>query len=200
MFSFVFLFYFTFHIIFLLFQIAWLLNIRGSDVKYNPVSVSYVVVTLEETHLFINPNKVSNPLLTAHLSKGGVTVHPYGEVENYLKSLVMQKQVVLVDPAQVNWRLFQAVDGFSIETISPIALKKSVKNSAELAGVRQAHIRDGAALTAFLCWLEDAVKNRGFAMTEYDAVVKLEEFRQKAAHHCGPSFDTIAGFASNGYA
>jgi Xaa-Pro aminopeptidase len=162
-------------------------------------------VTLEGAHLFVDPKKIADPSVMEHLMSRGIILHSYESAEEFIgQQAVLGK--VLVDPTQLNWQLYQAIerngsghkDGATVEMASPITLMKSLKNSAELAGVRACHVRDGAALTAFLCWLETAVKTEGSHVTEYDVAVKIEEFRKKAGKHLGPSFDTIAGFAGNG--
>lgn len=170
------------------------------------MTLSYVVVTLLGAHLFIDTKKLTDPAVMEHLKNGDVTLHPYEEAEDFIGQMAKVGKV-LVDPAQLNWQLYQAVEknglglfkgGPTVEMASPITIQKSVKNSAELAGVRACHVRDGAALTAFLFWLEGAVKAEGSHVTEYDVAVTIEGFRKRAGKHLGPSFDTIAGFGSNG--
>ena len=184
-------------------QIAWLFNIRGSDISYNPVTLSYAVVTLEGVHLFIDSVKIINPSVMAHLAAGLVTVHGYGEVEEFLRMEAKDGKVV-IDPAQLNWQLCQAIESSNqsgnsiIRLPSPITIMKAVKNDSELNGIRNCHVRDGAALTAFLYWLEKTVKDGENKITEYDVAVKIEEYRAKSGMHVGPSFDTIAGFGANG--
>jgi Xaa-Pro aminopeptidase len=181
-------------------QIAWLLNIRGSDVDYNPVVTSYVVVTLEKAHFFVDERKLGGgdhaSSLLEHFATD-VVLHPYEEVERFLMFVTTQGKV-LADPMQLNWRLYKALGASVVDKTSLLTLPKSIKNAVELKGIRECHIRDGAALTAFLCWLENAVAVNPGTLTEYDVTVKIEEFRRKAALHAYPSFPTIAGYASNG--
>ena len=179
-------------------EVAWLFNIRGSDVQYNPVVIAYAVVTLDNTFLFVDSAKLSENV-REHLSSG-VEVRPYEMVESFLTSLAESSDdiKVLVDTSQLNWKLSRALGKAAINVTSPISLSKSTKNENELNGIRQAHIRDGAALTAFLHWLEVNVKAAPGAISETDAMAKLEEFRRKCKHHVGPSFATIAGYAANG--
>jgi Xaa-Pro aminopeptidase len=179
-------------------EIAWLLNIRGSDVDFNPVVISYVVVTLDSVHFFVDPEKVRS--IMGHLTDGRVTVHRYEEVEDFLGSLQSTDSDVLVDPVQLNWRLYMAVTN-TVDVISPITLMKAVKNESELDGIRACHVRDGAALTAFLHWLENTIRGDGNGkLSEYDVAEKLEEFRKRGSpkEHVSPSFSTIAGFGPNG--
>ena len=170
------------------------------------MTLAYIVVTLDSAHLFIDSNKLTEPHVLEHLSSGGIVLHPYGSIEKFISQQAHLGKV-LVDPTQLNWQLYQAIqnsndngnhDSTMVEVASPITMLKSVKNSAELAGIRASHVRDGAALTAFLCWLEAAVKTEGSHVTEFDVATTIETFRKKAGKHVGPSFDTIAGFAANG--
>jgi len=178
-------------------EIVWLFNIRGADVSYNPVVMAYAVVTLTEAHLFVDETKISEAV-RQHLGPD-VVLHPYDAIEEFLRTTAATPgSIVGVDPLQLNWRLCRAV-GTSIHRMtSPLTLAKAIKNDRELDGIRSAHIRDGAALTAFLHWLETTVKAAPLSITEYDVAVKIEEFRKKAGQHVSPSFDTIAGYGSNG--
>lgn len=163
--------------------------------------MAYAVITLDEAYLFIDSSKVMDPLVVAHLSSGGIMCKRYDDIEIFLNKQ-STKGKVMIDPVQLNWRLYLAIKGSGkgenmIEHVSPLTLQKSVKNQAELDGMRASHVRDGAALTAFLCWLENAVSSDAM-ITEYDVAVKIEEFRGRAKMHVGPSFDTIAGYTKNG--
>lgn len=177
-------------------EIAWLFNVRGSDVEYNPVVTAYGVVTLDHgTHLFIDPAKVEG----RGSSLDGVIVHAYEEIGDYLKHLASLGLSVQLDPAQLNWGLSSiAAAGKTVEQVSPIQLMKSIKNEVELNGIRQAHIRDGAALTAFLGWLDSSVRAGAEAVTECSLAEVLETYRGKMVHHVSPSFATIAGYGPNG--
>lgn len=184
-------------------EIAWLLNIRGADVEYNPVTIAYVVVTNTITHLFVDQQKVGNEIKN-HFADT-IKTHSYEEVEMFLKEIATTGKVI-VDPDQLNWRLYSAVGTSVLEMTSPITLPKSIKNQAELNGIRNSHIRDGEALTAFLHWLEETVKNTttsttgssSAVITEFELSEKLEEFRGKDPLHVSPSFSTIAGYGPNG--
>lgn len=177
-------------------EIAWLLNIRGSDIDFNPVVISYVIVTVDKVYWFVNPSKVT-PEVRAHLGES-VEVLDYEKVEEYLIN-ASKTGKIWIDAARTNYRLYQAVgENGILEKTSPITLSKSLKTDEELRGFVNAHIRDGAALTAFIHWLETTVKGSPNSITEYAAAQKLEEFRGKMDLHVGPSFTTIAGFGSNG--
>jgi Xaa-Pro aminopeptidase len=177
-------------------EIAWVLNVRGADVEYNPVVISYLVITLEGAVWFVDEVKVTDEA-REHLTDK-VAIKAYNEVENFLKTLVQAGTKVWVDSMKTNWRLCEAVGSQKLEKMSPVTLPKSIKNSAELDGFRASHIRDGAALTAFIHWLEMTTKANPDGLTEFDASEKLEEFRSRMDLHVGPSFPTIAGFGPNG--
>jgi len=177
-------------------EIAWLFNIRGSDIAFNPVVISYALVTGDKTTLFVSPGKVTEEVV-AHLS--GVEILPYEEVETALRQLASEGKRILADVSQINWRLHAAIgEAAAVAGNSPITLAKSIKNETELEGIRQSHIRDGVALTAFFNWLEDAVRKEPGKWTEYTIAEQLELFRGKMHGHCGPSFATIAGYGPNG--
>lgn len=178
-------------------EIAWLLNIRGGDVECNPVTVAYAVVTMENTHLFIDSTKLDEKA-RAHLQ--GVEVAAYDQVEAFLENLKISGVTIAMDPAQANWRVHKAAGGQEsvVSLVSPLALAKSIKNEHELKGVRDCHIRDGVALTAFLCWLEQKVKAEPGTFTEYDVATEIEKFRGKMTGHVSPSFATVAGYGTNG--
>lgn len=140
-----------------------------------------------------------------------VTISEYNEIEPFVISQAVTGKIV-VDPAQVNYRLYQAIQKANpknlIERSSLIALPKSLKNDSELNGIRQSHIRDGVALTSFLAWLTismAAESEKGvnplpddWRFTELSISEKLEEFRKKMDFHVSPSFNTIAGYGANG--
>ena len=147
-------------------EIAWLFNVRGSDISFNPVTIAYAVITRDQAILFIDSVKIT-PEISAHLG-AEVIIRPYEDIVNFVKQVVSVGPL-LMDPSRVNWGVYLAAeegDGSGngsgvkvIDSVSPIALNKSRKNEAELAGIRACHIRDGVALTAFLHWLEVTVKN-----------------------------------------
>lgn len=178
----------------LLDDIAWLLNIRGNDVEYNPVALCYALVTLNETYLFIDLNKVTDEV-RAHFGPK-VVILPYENVRDFLVQFATTGRVIM-DITQVNWSLYTSVGDAVMERSSPIVMMKSLKNAVELEGFRQCHIRDGAALTAFFHWLEKYVKSGG-VITEHQVTERIEEFRCKMKYHKGPSFGTIAGYGANG--
>jgi Xaa-Pro aminopeptidase len=177
-------------------EVAWLFNIRGSDVEFNPVVTAYGVVTMNEgLHLFIDAGKVASAPPGA---LDGITVHAYEDIESFLKSLSSRGLKTMADPAQLNWRLYRAIEGAVVNAPSPISLPKSLKNAVELQGIRKAHVRDGVALTAFIAWLHKTIRSGARELTEFDVAEIIETYRGKMDLHVSPSFATIAGYGKNG--
>lgn len=179
----------------LLDEIAWTLNLRGSDVHCNPVFVAYLYIGKEETILFTDAAKV--PQETAdYLSSIGVSVAPYTEAVAALRQL--QGVKLLLDLPKTNAAIYEAAQqGCTIiESASPICLMKSVKNEVEQAGFREAMIRDGVAMVKFLRWLKPAVERGG--QTELTIDEKLCALRAEQTDYRGISFDTIAGYGAHG--
>ena len=180
-------------------EIAWLLNIRGNDVEYNPVVISYLVLEKEKCTLFVLPEKVTREV-TAYLNANGVEIKGYEEVFSYLKYL---GGTILFDGAKVNEALYEAINPTAkkVNSKSPILVAKSHKNDIELAGVRRAMEQDAVALTRFFRWLEsDATRAHMAAgrVSEWDLMVKLREFRMMGKRFIEESFGTIAGYRGNG--
>jgi len=195
-------------------EVAWLLNIRGADVDYNPVVTSYVVVLDSgAAHWFVSPRDRVSVEVESHLQSNGikpVTVHSYGDIEAFLASLAASfsenGRRIALDCNQLNWRLYRCVEAAGTEIVcdiqSPVNTMKSIKNETELRGFKECHIRDGAALTAFFSWLEglmSSLKLSGGEMpTEYEVACKLNTFRSKVNNYVSPSFDTISSYGANG--
>ena len=199
-------------------ETAWLFNIRGADVECNPVTIAYSVITIDGAHLFCDKRKLGKDVLT-HLGvsdddrisngkrKRGaqssscetVNVHPYEDVQGFLENIVSRGQRVAIDRKQLNYTLYLSAGGSNaLHVTSPLTMAKSVKNKTELDGIRAAHVRDGVALTAFLHWLDNAVRASPGSITECDAAERLETFRGAMSGHKYPSFPTIAGYGPNG--
>ena len=206
-------------------EIAWLLNIRGNDVEYNPVVISYVVLEADKCTLFVNPGKIDS---AAQNYLDFNNVQPYEAVFDYIRGL---QGTVFYDGAKVNEALYEAIKkphprvlrtatGSPIEQSSspsqgeekganakniqsPILVDKAKKNAVELEGERRAMRLDGAALTRFFKWLEETLDKRQKTkdespLTEWDLMEKLHEFRAMGEGFVEESFGTIAGYQGNG--
>ncbi|MDR0824237.1 MAG: aminopeptidase P family protein [Prevotella sp.] len=174
--------------------IAWIFNIRGNDVKCNPVAVSYAYISREETVLFINHKKLTAEI-SDYLKAEGVIIAEYDKVFDYTSKL---KSSICLDANKITFRLYNTIpsDCRIIDMPSPADLMKSIKNEAESQGFRNAMERDGVALVRFLMWLEKAVPTG--EVTEIMIPGKLIEYRSQQQNFVGESFDTISGYGPNG--
>lgn len=184
----------------LLDEVAWLFNLRGNDIPYNPVFFSYAIVTPDEAILYVDKTKLSDACQT-YLADNSVTVKPYsaifsdakqlGEIAAQGKTAAEAKKFLL--SSRTSWALVLALGGedYVEEVRSPIGDAKAVKNETELEGMRQCHIRDGVALIKYLAWLEHQLTT-GVKLDEVVAADKLEALRSVQEHYVGLSFPTIS--------
>ena len=177
-------------------DIAWLFNIRGNDVNYNPVVIAYALVESDKATLFIAPEKLT-PETSLYLQNEGVSIANYDEINATLSKIPISKSV-LVDGAKLNQALFESIPfQCTIRNgMSPIFKLKSIKNEVEMAGVRCAMQKDGVALTRFFIWLENNLASGD--LTEISISNRLREFRSEQENFVGESFGTIAGYAAHG--
>lgn len=186
-------------------DIAWTLNLRGTDVHCNPVFVSYLLISSQTVTLYINKVKLPADVL-AYLKAEGVKVEDYEQVENGLKAYFEYN--ILLDPDEVNYRLYEVVrskgqqNGSAkteiVETESPVKRMKTVKNATEIAGFRSAMLKDGIAMVKFLYWLSGYIgKPEISELTEIAIDEKLTSLRAEQPLYRDISFDTIAGYGSH---
>ena len=182
----------TTHILASLDDIAWLFNIRGRDIKSNPVVLSYAVITIDRVYLFIDKNKLDEDII-AELSKENVQIKEYEEVYEFIKN-IGEDEVVLIDTSKVNYAIYNNIPSNvrKIEERNPSILFKSIKNEIELKNIRNSHIKDGVAFTKFMYWLKNNIGK--IEITEISATQKLEEFRREQDKFIEPSFSTIAAY------
>lgn len=182
----------TTHILASLDDIAWLFNIRGRDVKSNPVVLSYAVITIDSVYLFIDKNKIGEDI-KVELSKENVQIKGYEEVYEFIKN-IDENEVVLIDTSKVNYAIYNNIPSNvqKIEERNPSILFKSIKNEIELKNIRNSHIKDGVAFTKFMYWLKNNIGK--IEITEISATQKLEEFRREQDKFIEPSFSTIAAY------
>jgi len=177
-------------------DIAWLFNIRGNDVSYNPVVIAYALVDAEKAILFIDDKKTTAES-KQYLHSEGIESTSYLDIYKAIENIPKSK-AVLVDGAKMNQSLFETIPkGCAIRnTMSPVFKLKSIKNDVEIAGVRRAMIKDGVALTHFFMWLEKSIS--GDELSEVSISEKLHAFRAEQEHFAGESFGTIAGYGAHG--
>ncbi|MBO4719432.1 MAG: aminopeptidase P family protein [Prevotella sp.] len=173
-------------------DIAWTLNLRGSDVHCNPVFVSYLLISSQDATLYINKVKLS-PEVLAYLKAEGVGVAPYEDVRKGLKDYFEYN--ILLDPDEVNYTLFKSVTREIVKAESPVKRMKTVKNEREIAGFKSAMLRDGIAMTQFLYWLSHQQPE---TLTEISVSDKLTALRAEQPLYRDISFDTIAGYQAHG--
>lgn len=174
-------------------EIAWLLNLRGSDVDYTPVVIAFAYVSEDERVLFIDSEKVTSEVKN-HLKKYGVKIKDYDDIEKFLGK-ISSTATVMVDPNRVSDALGQAMICNKTYMASPVIALKGVKNESQIAGFRQAMLYDGAAMVRMMMWLEQNVAN---GITEMDVDRRLQQERAAYASNRGDSFHMIAGYKDHG--
>lgn len=175
-------------------DIAWTLNLRGTDVHCVPVFVSYLLIASDKVSLFVDEAKVSSEI-RAYLESNGVSIYKYNKVEEGLKAY--SEYNILLDGNETSYYLWKAVRCQEIvQASSPIPAMKAVKNEAEIAGYRSAMLKDGVAMVKFLKWLLPAVEAGG--ETEISIDKKLTALRAEQKLFRDISFDTIAGYQAHG--
>lgn len=184
-------------------QIAWLLNVRGEDIEYNPYVISYLYVSQSEAVWFAKKDDdISDPDTDdsfQELESDGISIQPYQYAEGILEDMLRtEDQKVFVEPSSMNYSLYKVIedsvgeDGIKTGT-SPVTLWKSVKNDIEIAGMKEAFHEDGLAMEKFLFWLDTEVSS-GKQVTEWEASVKLTSFRAAIPGYRGDSFSNISAY------
>ena len=178
-------------------EVAWTFNIRGTDVAYNPVVISYAFVSEKESVLFVNPKKIPAEI-AEHLKKEGVTLADYGMLATFLSRLP-ERTRVFIDSKRTNVAIYNALPKSSIliEGISPANHLKSIKNETEIKGFRNAVLKDGIAMTKFYFWLEKMLK-AGEKVTELSAAAKLTALRSEQPQYVMDSFASISSCGPHG--
>ena len=172
-------------------DIAWTLNLRGTDVHCNPVFVSYLLISSKDVTLYINKVKLT-PEVSAYLQAEGIRVDDYENVTRGLKDYFEYN--ILLDPDEVNYALYKTVNREIVEEESPVKRMKTVKNATEIAGFRSAMLKDGIAMVKFLKWLDEANVAHE---TEMSIDRKLTSLRAEQPLYRDISFDTIAGYGAH---
>jgi len=184
------------HFISTLDDIAWLFNLRGADVSYNPVFISHALISSEQATLFVDSSKL-DATLRAELAADGIELADYQLTKNALSQLSASDRI-LIDPRRITLGLRQAIatDTTVISAINPSTMLKSRKTAAEAAQVRSTMEQDGAALCEFFAWFENSVNRE--AITELTIDEQITAARARRPGFVSPSFATIAGFNANG--
>ena len=191
-------------------DIAWLLNIRGSDISYNPVGIAFVAVTMTETIICTNIEQCLGQDIQEHFKKERIMVRPYETFNDMIielsNSIATAKPKIWLDRTSCNSAVYATAKAHGKivdnKIMFPIALRKAIKNPVEINGMKESHIRDGAAIVRYLSWLEEQMKdgNDGAEgiLDEVAVADKLENLRSEIQHYKGLSFETISSSGPNG--
>ncbi|MBQ2987202.1 MAG: aminopeptidase P family protein [Tyzzerella sp.] len=185
----------TTHLLITLDDIAWLLNMRGSDIAYTPVVLCYAIVKLDCVHLFINAEKLSSEIKD-NFKEHNILLHPYNDVYTFTQNL-SPDEVVLFDPARLNYALYNIIPNSvkRVAGLNPCILMKAVKNDVEVENIKKAHVKDAVAHTKFMYWLKNTIGKE--SITELSASDKLYSLRKEQENFLWPSFDPISAFGPN---
>ncbi|KAF8324475.1 peptidase M24, structural domain-containing protein [Cantharellus anzutake] len=175
--------------------IAWLLNIRGHDIEFNPVVMSYLFITTKQSFLFVDKAKLSSEV-QAYLKEQGVSVREYADVWSFLRRAEWGDGKVLIDPKTPYAVSLMLTSARYKITPSFVEERKAIKNKTELQGMRNAYIRDGAAMVRWFAWLDEQIKG-GAKLTEWEAAEELTKFRQESANYWGLAYENISASGPN---
>ena len=184
------------HVVSTIDDICWTLNIRGNDIDFFPLVLSYGIITMDSFELYIDERKLDDKL-KAKLAKDGVNLHPYNDIYEDVKKFGSDV-VAMIDPGKLNYALFNNIPE-NIKTVkkrNPAILMKAVKNPVEIENIRKAQIKDSVAHVRFMKWLKENVGK--MKITEMSASDKLDEFRAEMGNFIRPSFEPISSFGEHG--
>lgn len=180
------------HIVSTLDDTCWTLNIRGNDIEFFPLILSYAIIRMDRFDLYIDERKLDKAL-QEKLAKDGVVLHPYNAIYEDVKKL-SDKDIVMIDPSKLNYALFNNIPK-SVKTVekrNPAILMKAIKNPVEIENIRKAQIKDSVAHLRFMKWLKENIGK--IKITEMSAAAKLDEFRAEMGNFIRPSFEPISSF------
>ncbi len=183
------------HVLTTLDDICWTLNMRGNDIEFFPLVLSYGIITMSQMHLYINEAKLSEEM-KAQFAKDNILLHPYNDIYEDVK-MIEEEESVLIDPARLNYALYSNIpDGVKkIEQRNPEVLFKAVKNPVEIENIRKAQLKDSVAHVRFMKWLKENVGK--IRITEMSASEKLDEFRMEMGNFIRPSFEPISSYGEH---
>ena len=183
------------HVLTTLDDICWTLNIRGNDIEFFPLVLSYAIITKDSVELYIDENKLDNNLKES-LAKDGVVIHPYNDIYEDAKH-IGENEVVLLDPAKVNYAIYNNIPAqvSKVEQRNPEILFKAIKNEVEIENIKKAQLKDSVAHVRFMKWLKENVGKT--TITEISASEKLDQFREEMGNFIRPSFEPISSFGEH---
>lgn len=180
----------TVHAIASLDDVCWLLNVRGDDIDFFPLLLSYAVVKMDSVELYIDAKKLNDEILCA-FAKNNVNLHPYNDIYEDIKTLSTD-DTIMIDPMKMNYALYKNIPCKIVEHANPTILFKAMKNPVELENIRQAHIKDGVAITKFMHWVKTRYDKE--TTTELSSADKLTGFRAEQEGYIRDSFEPLCAF------
>lgn len=185
----------TVHVLTTLDDICWTLNIRGNDIEFFPLILSYAVITMDQMHLYIDESKLDEEI-KASFAKDGIVLHPYNDIYEDIKAYGAE-ETFLIDPIRLNYALYSNIckDAKKVEAQNPEEVFKGIKNKVEIENIRKAQIKDSVAHVRFMKWLKEHVGKE--TITEMSASDKLDEFRAEMGNFIRPSFEPISSYGEH---
>lgn len=185
----------TVHVLTTLDDICWTLNIRGNDIEFFPLVLSYAVITMDQMHLYIDESKLDEEI-KASFAKDGIVLHPYNDIYEDIKAYGAE-ETFLIDPIRLNYALYSNIckDAKKVEAQNPEEVFKGIKNKVEIENIRKAQIKDSVAHVRFMKWLKENVGKE--TITEMSASDKLDEFRAEMGNFIRPSFEPISSYGEH---
>ena len=181
------------HIIASLDDTCWLLNVRGDDIEFFPLLLSYSIVTMDSVELYVDERKINDQIL-AEFAKNNVHIHPYNDIYEDVKKLD-PSLTAMIDPMKMNYALFKNIPCKTVEAANPEILMKAMKNPVELENIKEAHIKDGIAITKFMYWVKTRFDKE--KITELSAADKLTSLRAAQDGYIRDSFEPLCAFADH---
>ena len=185
----------TVHVLTTLDDICWTLNVRGNDIEFFPLVLSYAVITMDQMHLYIDESKLDEEI-KASFAKDGIVLHPYNDIYEDIKAYGAE-ETFLIDPIRLNYALYSNIckDAKKVEAQNPEEVFKGIKNKVEIENIRKAQIKDSVAHVRFMKWLKEHVGKE--TITEMSASDKLDEFRAEMGNFIRPSFEPISSYGEH---
>ena len=185
----------TTHVLTTLDDICWTLNLRGNDIEFLPMILTYAVITMDKMDLYIDEAKLSEEI-KAGLAKDGIVLHPYNDIYEDIKK-VNEEEVLLIDPSKLNYALYNNIPQniAKVSKVNPEVLFKAMKNEIEIENIRKAQIKDSVAHVRFMKWVKENVGKE--TITEISAIGKLDGFREELGNFIRPSFEAISSFGEH---
>lgn len=181
------------HIIASLDDTCWLLNVRGDDIDFFPLLLSYSIVTMDSVELYVDERKLNDQIL-AEFAKNNVHIHPYNDIYEDVKKLD-PSLTAMIDPMKMNYALYKNIPCKTVEAANPEILMKAMKNPVELENIKEAHIKDGIAITKFMYWVKTRFDKE--KITELSAADKLTSLRAAQDGYIRDSFEPLCAFADH---